>query len=124
MATKTTKEMTNTEAKDYLNEEVEIMLHKDDGRYKDDIVVILNGTALVVPRGEKVKIKRKYAKIIEQSLGQKAATAARISGNATPPPVSSIPNVAVTAQHNNAPITSLNPDSVAISRAFHLFFVA
>lgn len=79
MATKTTKAVTNEETKDYLNEEVEIMLHKDDGKYKDDIVVILNGTALVVPRGEKVKIKRKYAKIIEQSLGQKAVTAARIS---------------------------------------------
>ena len=65
--------------KDYLNEEVEIMLHKDDGKYKDDVVVILNGTALVVPRGKKVKIKRKYALIIEQSLGQKAETAARIS---------------------------------------------
>ncbi|MBQ2942628.1 MAG: hypothetical protein IJD97_10405 [Clostridia bacterium] len=65
--------------KDYLNEEVEIMLHKDDGRYKDDIVVILNGTAMVVPRGKKVMIKRKYAKIIEQSLGQKALAAARIS---------------------------------------------
>ncbi|MDO5478118.1 MAG: hypothetical protein Q4G23_03035 [Clostridia bacterium] len=67
------------EKKDYLNEEVEMMLHKDDGRYKEDIVVILNGTALVVPRGEKVKIKRKYANIIEQSLGQQAKTAARIS---------------------------------------------
>ena len=79
MTTKTTKAVTNEEVKDYLNEEVEIMLHKDDGRYKDDIVVILNGTALVVPRGEQGKIKRKYAKIIEQSLGQKAVTAARIS---------------------------------------------
>lgn len=69
----------NVNNKDYLNEEVEIMLHKDDGKYKDDIVVILNGTAIVVPRGKKVKIKRKYANIIEQSLGQKAETAARIS---------------------------------------------
>ena len=73
----TKKEIVNN--KDYLNEEVEIMLHKDDGKYKDDIIVILNGTAIVVPRGKKVKIKRKYANIIEQSLGQKAETAARIS---------------------------------------------
>ena len=68
---------TKTKA-DYLNEEVEIMLHKDDGKYKDDVVVILNGTAIVVPRGKKVKIKRKYALIIEQSLGQKAIASAKI----------------------------------------------
>lgn len=67
------------ENKDYLNEEVEITLHKDDGRYKDDVVVILNGTAIVVPRGKKVKIKRKYALIIEQSLGQKGKAQERIS---------------------------------------------
>lgn len=82
MAAKTKEVMNNTATKEtkknYLDEEVEIMLHKDDGRYKDDVVVILNGTAMVVPRGKKVKIKRKYALIIEQSLGQKAITSARI----------------------------------------------
>ncbi len=67
------------ENKDYLNEEVEITLHKDDGRYKDDVVVILNGTALIVPRGKKVKIKRKYALVIEQALGQKGKAQERIS---------------------------------------------
>ncbi len=76
MSTKT-KEI--IESKDYLNEEVEILLHKDDGRYKDDVVVILNGTAILIPRGKKVKVKRKYAQIIEQSLGQKAEASARIS---------------------------------------------
>ena len=65
--------------KDYLNEEIEVLLHKDDGRYKDDVVVILNGTAMVVPRGKKVKIKRKYALIIDQAMEQKAETAERIS---------------------------------------------
>ena len=69
---------TEVKNKDYLNEEVEIMLHKDDGRYKDDVVVILNGTAMVVPRGKKVKIKRKYALIIEQSMGQQAIASAKI----------------------------------------------
>ncbi|MBR6720432.1 MAG: hypothetical protein IKL74_05925 [Clostridia bacterium] len=77
--TKATEEILETKENDYLNEEVEITLHKDDGRYKDDIVVILNGTAMVVPRGKQVKIKRKYAKIIEQSLGQKALAAAKIN---------------------------------------------
>ena len=55
-----TKETTKTK-KDYLNEEVEMMLHKDDGRYKDDIVVILNGTAIKVPRGKKIKIKQNFS---------------------------------------------------------------
>ncbi len=75
----TTKTNETKVSKDYLNEEVEVLLHKDDGRYKDDVVVILNGTAMVVPRGKKVNIKRKYALIIEQSMGQKAEAAARIS---------------------------------------------
>ena len=72
-----TKETTKTK-KDYLNEEVEMMLHKDDGRYKDDIVVILNGTAIKVPRGKKIKIKRKYANIIEQSISQRAINEEKI----------------------------------------------
>ena len=78
MATKKETAIETKTSKDYLNEEVEIMLHKDDGKYKDDVVVILNGTAMVVPRGKKVKIKRKYANIIEQSLGQRAIVSARI----------------------------------------------
>lgn len=61
---------TKVSEKDYLNEEVEITLMKDDGKYKDDVVVILNGTAIKVPRGKPVKIKRKYAKIIEESMAE------------------------------------------------------
>ena len=63
-----TEEVTeNKKDKNYLEEEVEITLHKDD-KNKDDVTVILNGTAIKVPRGKKVKIKRKYANLIEESL--------------------------------------------------------
>lgn len=63
-----TEEVTeNKKDKNYLEEEVEITLYKDD-KNKDDVTVILNGTAIKVPRGKKVKIKRKYANLIEESL--------------------------------------------------------
>lgn len=53
--------------KDYYNEEVEVSLLKDDGKYKDDVVVICNGTTIKIPRGKPVKIKRKYAEILSAS---------------------------------------------------------
>lgn len=58
------------EEKAYLNEEVEIELFKDSGRYKDDVFVAVNGVGINVPRGKKVKVKRKYALVIENSLKQ------------------------------------------------------
>lgn len=56
--------------KAYLNEEVEIELFKDSGRYKDDVFVAVNGVGINVPRGKKVMVKRKYALVIENSLKQ------------------------------------------------------
>ena len=58
------------EEKAYLNEEVGIELFKDSGRYKDDVFVAVNGVGINVPRGKKVKVKRKYALVIENSLKQ------------------------------------------------------
>jgi hypothetical protein len=58
------------EEKAYLNEEVEIELFKDSGKYKDDVFVAVNGVGINVPRGKKVKVKRKYALVIEDSLKQ------------------------------------------------------
>ena len=51
-------------------------------------------------------------------------TAARMSGNTGPPAESSTPNIAVTAMQIRAPISSLNPDRVAYSRALPLLLVA
>ena len=65
--------MTKAELKNYYNEEVDVFLHKDDGKYKDDVIVIHNGTAIKIPRGKHVKVKRKYALIIDQSMADKSA---------------------------------------------------
>ena len=58
--------------KAYYNELVEIELFKDDDRYADDVFVAVNGVGMVVPRGKKVKIPRKYALALDNSQAQDA----------------------------------------------------
>lgn len=60
--------------KEYYNELVEIELFKDNGKYKDDVFVAVNGVGCIVPRGKKVKIKRKYALALEDSMKQDMKT--------------------------------------------------
>ena len=57
------------------DEYVEVKLFKDNGKYKDDVFVGCNGEGCLIKRGERVKIKRKFAKILDQSDLQDAATA-------------------------------------------------
>lgn len=58
------------------NEElVEIELFYDGDKYKDDVFVQINGKSILIKRGEKVKVPKKYARVIEQSIQQKAAAA-------------------------------------------------
>lgn len=59
---------------DYLNELVEVRLFKDNNKYKDDVFVSVNGENCVIKRGERVKIKRKFALVLEQSDMQDYAT--------------------------------------------------
>lgn len=59
----------------YMNELVEIELFKDNGKYKDDVYVAVNGENCVIKRGERVKIKRKFAEVLDQSMQQKKETA-------------------------------------------------
>ena len=54
----------------YMNEEVEIKLFKDTGKYKDDVFVGCNGDTIAIKRGERVKIKRKFAEILDNSEHQ------------------------------------------------------
>ncbi len=49
-------------------EMTEIYLMKDNDRYKGDVFVCVNGVGIMVPRGEKVKIKKKYADVISRSM--------------------------------------------------------
>ena len=51
----------------YWNELVEVKLFKDNNKYKDDVFVSVNGENCVIKRGEKVKIKRKFAEVLDLS---------------------------------------------------------
>lgn len=55
---------------DRLEEYVEVRLFKDGKRYKDDVFLCVNGENCVVQRGVPVKIKRKFAIVLEQSMKQ------------------------------------------------------
>lgn len=68
--------------KAYMNEEVSIRLFKDDSRYKDDLFVAVNGDNCVIKRGVWVKVKRKFALVIDQSLIQDQTTGDFMDGKA------------------------------------------
>lgn len=51
-------------------EEVEIMLFKDSNKYKGDVFVAVNGVGCRIQRGVPVKIKKKYADVLNQSMMQ------------------------------------------------------
>ena len=54
---------------------VSIRLFRDNDKYKDDVFVAVNGEAIQIKRGETVKIKRKFADVLEHSMRQDTATA-------------------------------------------------
>lgn len=51
----------------YYNELVEVKLFKDNNKYKDDVYVSVNGDNCLIKRGERVKIKRKFALVLDAS---------------------------------------------------------
>ena len=59
----------------YMNEYVEVKLFKDNGKYKDDVYVAVNGENCLIRRGERVKIKRKFAEVLDNSEHQDYETA-------------------------------------------------
>ena len=61
--------------KKYWSERVPFRAFKDGGRYKDDIVVGLNGKTYVIQRGKDVMIPRNVREIIYQSMEQDEKTA-------------------------------------------------
>lgn len=65
-----TSENPKVNTSDYYNELVEVTLFKDSDKYKDDVFVSVNGVGMIVPRGKKVKIPRKYALCLENSKVQ------------------------------------------------------
>ena len=54
---------------------VPVRLFKDNEKYKDDVFVAVNGERVQIRRGETVRIKRKFAQVLEQSMRQDTATA-------------------------------------------------
>lgn len=55
---------------------------KDDNKYKDDIVVGINGKVTRIQRGKHVRIPREVYNVIRRSMAQDAATAEYIEGKA------------------------------------------
>ncbi len=63
------------DVENYLNEYVAVKLFRDNDRYKDDVYVAVNGHNCLIKRGEWVKIKRKFALVLDQSEIQDMQTA-------------------------------------------------
>lgn len=61
------------------NRKVKIMLFKDDGAYKDDVVVGHNGKMWKIQRGVEVEVPTYIAEIVENMERQDAKTARLIS---------------------------------------------
>lgn len=59
----------------YLNEYISIKLFKDNDRYKDDVYVAVNGQNCIIKRGEWVRVKRKFALVLDASEIQDMRTA-------------------------------------------------
>ena len=57
----------------YYEEYVEVRLFKDNKDYKDDVFVAVNGENCLIQRGVPVKIKRKFALVLENSDAQDLA---------------------------------------------------
>ena len=59
----------------YLNEYISVKLFRDNDRYKDDVYVAVNGNNCIIKRGEWVKVKRKFALVLDASEIQDMRTA-------------------------------------------------
>ena len=57
---------------------VSVRLFKDNDKYKGNVFVAVNGQSVLIRRGERVAIKKKFAEVLEQSLDQDQRTAGLI----------------------------------------------
>ena len=57
---------------------VSVRLFKDNDKYKGDVFVAVNSQSVLIRRGERVAIKKKFAEVLEQSLDQDQRTAGLI----------------------------------------------
>lgn len=75
MAAKSVADNTKKEQIDRMNEKVTIKLFKDNGKYKDDLTVTVNGITYQIQRGKTVEVPRYIADVIAQSERQDTQTA-------------------------------------------------
>lgn len=75
MAAKSVADNTKKEQLDRMNEKVTIKLFKDNGKYKDDLTVTVNGITYQIQRGKTVEVPRYIADVIAQSERQDTQTA-------------------------------------------------
>lgn len=61
-----------------MEEYVEVKLFKDNDKYKDPVFVSVNGENCVIERGVRVKIKRKFAEVLDHSEHQDYETSKMI----------------------------------------------
>ena len=59
----------------YMAEKVPIELFKDNGKYKGDVLVCVNGERFLIKRGVRVEVPRYVALVLEESANQDTATA-------------------------------------------------
>lgn len=59
----------------YWNEYVDVKLFKDSDKYSGDVFVSVNGETCLIKRGERVRIKRKFAEVLDASDIQDYETA-------------------------------------------------
>ena len=69
------KKLAARQYENYLNEYISVKLFKDNDRYKDDVYVAVNGQNCIIKRGEWVRIKRKFAMVLDASEIQDMKTA-------------------------------------------------
>ncbi len=60
-------------------EKVRVKLFKDNGRYKGDLFVSVNGVNYKIRRGIEVEVPKAVAEVLEHSQRQDDLTAARIA---------------------------------------------
>ena len=70
----TRKKTDRAAAEAWLSEPVTVRLFRDNGSYKEDKVVTVNGETVRIPRGEDVIIPRRFALVLAQGEAQDART--------------------------------------------------
>lgn len=67
----------------HMDELVEVKLFKDNDKYKEPVFVGVNGESIAIERGVRVKIKRKFAEVLDNSDNQDYETALLIEAKSS-----------------------------------------